>query len=146
MDVDGVLNHVRTRSRTRDGWMFVEDYLVERLHQIVEATGAEIVLSSTWRVDWHPENESQNGLCFEDLREKLAAYGMRIVDRTGEFRHFRGQEIREWLDEHSGTIESLVILDDMWDMGELTPFLVQTDAAVGLTDEDVRAAIEILNN
>jgi hypothetical protein len=125
--------------------MFVEDYLVERLHQIVEATGAEIVLSSTWRIDWHPEDISQNGLCFEDLCEKLAAYNMAIVDRTGEFRHTRGQEIHEWFEEHPGEVASFVILDDMYDMGDLTPFLVQTDAATGLTEEDVRAAIDILN-
>lgn len=40
---DGVLNNPRTKTRTRDGWHFVDDYLVEYLAQHPEITNYVIL-------------------------------------------------------------------------------------------------------
>ena len=143
LDVDGVLNNNRTRTRTSDGWMFVDGYLVARLARLVHETNATVVLSSTWREDWNQEDESQNGVCFNELRDVLSEHDIEIFDRTGANRANRGQEIAEWLSNHE-EVESFVILDDMYDMGELIDHLIQTDGGVGLTDEDVNDAINVL--
>ena len=56
LDIDGVLNCNNT---TDDcfGMTGIEDRLVEKLSTIVNATGAGIVLTSTWRDYWEPEKK-----------------------------------------------------------------------------------------
>lgn len=63
LDIDGVLNS-RKYDSVRN-WNEQTDIDVSRLPllgEIVAATGAEIVLSSTWRVHW----EKEESLCDED--------------------------------------------------------------------------------
>ena len=144
LDIDGVCNCNSTRVTTSDGWCFVEDELIARVKKIVDATGAKIVLSSTWRDCWHPEDERANEISFIELREKFREFGMEFYDKTGEWHKHRGQEIQEYLDAHKD-IESFVIIDDWPDMLHLVNRLVHTRAATGITDEDVENAIWILN-
>ena len=49
LDIDGVLNDDTTPSRTKSRLIFVDREKLLRLKRIVAATGAKIVLSSTWR-------------------------------------------------------------------------------------------------
>ena len=112
LDVDGVLNNRHTRTRTCEGWCFVDDFLVARVRKIVDATGAVIVLSSTWRDEWNIKDESLNGSDFNELRAKFNEFGMDFFSRTGEWqKRGRGWEIMDWLERHEA-IESFVILDD----------------------------------
>jgi len=147
LDVDGVLNNNQTRTVTFDGWCFVDDYLVKRLKQIIDATGAKIVLSSTWRDGWNREDESKNEPFFNQLRDKLKEYGMEIWDALPmPMRPSRGLAIAIWFDLHKDlNIESFVILDDWYDMGIYRDHLVQINGNIGLTDEDVNEAISFLN-
>ena len=48
LDIDGVCNCCDTKERFH-GLIGVDPILVARIKEIVDATGAEIVLSSTWR-------------------------------------------------------------------------------------------------
>lgn len=48
-DVDGVLNEDSTPTRTKNSLVFIDSDKLLRLKRIVDATGAKIVLSSTWR-------------------------------------------------------------------------------------------------
>lgn len=148
LDVDGVLNNNLTRTRTFDGWCFVDDYLVERLKHIIDTTGAKIVLSSTWRDGWNRKDESENKPYFNQLRDKLKEYGMEIWDALPmPMRPSRGIAIGEWFELHKDLdIESFVILDDWYDMGIYRDYLVQTNGGIGLTDEDVNEAIFFLNS
>ena len=148
LDIDGVLNHHKTRTITRDGWCFVEDYMVQNLALIIRNTNAKIVLSSTWRIDWNQEDESRNGLCFEDLRNKFHEYGIDIMDKTGPTRHTRGQEIEEWLanwDWNKEPIEHFVIIDDMADIAPFQANFIQTDPSKGLTFFKAQEIINFLN-
>ena len=61
----------------------MDDFLVARVRKIVNATGALIVLSSTWRDEWNVEDESRNGSDFNELRAKFREFGMDFYDRTG---------------------------------------------------------------
>ena len=144
LDVDGVLNNQHTRTRTGEGWCFVDDFLVARVRKIVDATGAVIVLSSTWRDEWNIEDESLNGPDFNELRAKFNEFGMDFFSRTGAWKmRGRGWEIMDWLERHEA-IESFVILDDWNDMGPVRDHLILTNPSLGLTEEDVQEAIKIL--
>lgn len=145
LDVDGVLNNRHTRTRTSDGWCFVDDYLVERLKNLVVRSGARVVLSSTWREGWNQEDESKNDISFTELRNKFNEFGIEIFDRTGEHRLDRWRAIREYMERpHEDPIEHYVIIDDWDDMGEYISHLVWTNPSTGLTDEDVEEALRIL--
>ena len=148
LDVDGVLNNNQTRTVTFDGWCFVDDYLVKHLKQIIDATSAKIVLSSTWRDGWNREDESKNEPFFNQLRDKLKEYGMEIWDALPmPMRPSRGTAINEWFELHKDLdIESFVILDDWYDMGIYRDHLIQINGNIGLTDEDVREAISFLSS
>jgi hypothetical protein len=59
----------------------------------------------------------------------------------------RGYEIKEWLTAHGKGVESYAILDDEQEMlPEQQSHFVQTNPAVGITEEDADAIIAILNH
>lgn len=137
--VDGVLNNPRTKRRTKDGWRFVDDCLVERLARIVRATQAKIVLSSSWREGW-----DDNEIYFQDLRQKLLSYDIPLYDRTGKWRETRAQEIMEYLTEHP-EITNYVILDDAPDFSSIGyKNVVLINDLLGITEKNVETAIKIL--
>lgn len=151
LDVDGVLNDINDLSEfyeKHDSNECISPTKVARLNQIIEATGAVCVLSSSWR----------NYFSIEKMREKLTEAGFigELIDYTPKSRlsyRPRGHEIQEWLDENEHLdITSFVILDDYNDMEHLLDRLVQTDyipekeeTEAGLLDQHVKQAIEILN-
>lgn len=145
LDVDGVLNSCHTRTKTSDGWCFVDNHLVARLKRLLDLSGARLVLSSTWREGWHQEDESKNDISFIELRDKFNQFGIEIFDRTGEMRMHRWQSIKEYMERQcEDPIEHYVIIDDWDDMGEYINHLVLTSSFTGLTDEDVEEALRIL--
>ena len=157
MLTDGVLNADSTTTEvTPEGFIFVEDRLIEKLKRIIDATNAKVVLSSDWRFE-HPRFDDDNpdakmGLNLKLLIEKLASFGINLYGMTSIYRFHRGEEITHWLDQNEcryGGIDNInyVILDDLhWSEfhGHAGHF-VQTDDYIGITDEDVKKAIAILN-
>jgi hypothetical protein len=115
----------------------------------MEAADAKIVISSSWRHIWD----------FHEIAEMFASRGFRSSDRiigqTPSGQGFRGKEIDDWLgtdeerariDDSEAGIIQYVILDDDTDFTteQTKQHFVHTDAKVGLTDEDVRRALAIL--
>ena len=153
LDVDGVLNSELSREQERnnfDNWMEheVSEMHVNNLKKIVDATGAQIVLSSSWRFD-HPKATGRDFIAdplMKILDRKLKAVGLDIIDVTPDLRgKIRGVEIQDWLDRHS-EVEKFVILDDDTDMTDAQkPFFVNTTFKNGLTEDLANKAIEILN-
>lgn len=164
LDIDGVLCTDRSFARKdkvpfppdfhipfRDGWDRLDDECIERLNRITDATGALIVISSTWRLCCNGEEQ------FQYLIDYLHSQGVkaRIIDRTPSHmtmsntrgRWGRGAEIVEWLEKTGPKfgIESFVIIDDDADMGSVLDYLVQTPEPTGIGEEHVGRAIEILN-
>ena len=143
LDIDEVLNSTNHQGTDipwleRDSPAYdaqaIDAFHVKILNQITEATGALIVVSSSWR-NAHPLNR---------LRQILRIAGVTgtvIGDtpiRVGERRY---NEIQDWLDHVQP--DAYVILDDV-DMGPLADHHVQTTDEDGLLPEHVEAAIKIL--
>ena len=152
LDIDGVLNEEKSRSRCL-GYRGIDDKKVENLAKIVKATGAKIVLISTWKDDWRKTDKTHQGMMANYLDKKLKKQGLTILDKTESvdkasgFHLSRGEGILEYLSTH--TVEKYVILDDYqfdYDGCGLTENYVKTDEQKGgLTDELSQKAIEILN-
>lgn len=150
LDIDGVLNS-RAYDRKRD-WTKQTDIDETRLplvKRIVEETGAEIVLSSTWRRHWDKNAEA----CAEDgryINEIFAKYGLKIYDKTPYLGICaeRKDEVALWLERAGDAVEKFVIIDDYrYGWAELYDFFVKTNPnfGAGLEEEHVVKAIEILN-
>lgn len=131
LDVDGVL--ISEQSMKKLGCADRPDpACVERLNRITDATGAKIVVSSTWRF-------------FSDIDAILWAWGITatVIGKTGRGKT-RGAEINAWLRETEFQIDRWVILDDDSQLGKLLGGAVVTDWKMGLTDGDAQAAIKRL--
>lgn len=139
LDVDGVLN-----MHGSGGYMALNRKRMQLLQEIIENTGAVIVLSSTWRI---------LDRSMKKLSRNLSYRGLKIYDTTPQFglkdsgeRYYRGHEIQYWLDNHP-EVTNYVIIDDDSDMldSQLRNF-VQTDGQIGLTETLAYRAAYILNN
>lgn len=148
LDVDGVLNH-RAVFSPGSGPAPLCPKACERLKRLIAATGAKVVLSSTWRL-----GPIDNGNV-----AKLRSFG--VMDnahqdwRTVELPHDfsksklifsrRGDEIAEWLSRHP-EVTSYAIVDDDSDMlPEQKCRFVQTTFDSGLTEEHVAVLERILS-
>ncbi|HNC57640.1 MAG TPA: HAD domain-containing protein [Leptospiraceae bacterium] len=150
LDVDGVLNS--------DDYQFcsgkwnmskksqIDPTSIPLLNQIIAATNAKIVVSSTWRIAHYD--------ILINILKDLGCIG-EIIDRTPQthfkakqYRHCqRGMQIQEWLtnNQDSLLVSDFVILDDSTDMGHLSNKLVKTSMLCGIQQKDVDQAIQILN-
>ena len=155
LDIDGVLNPkwwISKKPSDKYG-VFFETNAVANLGKIIEETGAEIVVSSSWKniglvelqnmwrdrglpgklVDITPDYMSDEILLKEDSAN---------VDYLYE----RGSEIQGWLLLHGDDVGRYVIIDDMDDiLPEQLSHFVQTDPEVGITNDDVKKIVHLLN-
>ena len=150
LDIDGVLNCEGSRSRCA-GYRGIDDKKAENLAQIVRATGAKIVLISTWKDDWRKTDKAHQGILANYLDKKLKKQGLVVFDKTrdyiGERYLSRGEGILDYL--MNSNVGNYVILDDFqfdYDSCGLTGNYVKTDNYNGgLTEELAEKAIGILN-
>ena len=148
LDFDGVISSDRYLHRKEEGDGYLDPTRLVRLCRIIDVTGAEIVLSTSWRNHWNVDP----ALCDDDWRrlfaEDVAAYELPIVDRTPEIRAWdRAVEVRAWLEAHADEVLSYVILDDQGFHGwsEMSDRFVKTAGhRGGITEDEVDRAIELL--
>lgn len=150
LDVDGVLNCAQSTSRAPHGCIGVDEDKVALLREIVDATDATIILTSTWKQDWSriPECRAPDGKYLDDMlfREKLV-----ISSKTEDQVVDRGHGIIRFLERVGiSRVESWVVLDDdvFYDYEEcgILPHLVQTSfGGGGLQRKHVLQAIRYLN-
>ena len=152
LDVDGVLNNIHTDDSAPSGCLGVSRKLIRNLADIIEKTGAVIILTSDWKIGW----EAFDFCCSEDARylnEKLSKERIRITGKTydehvyDQFFEDRGKGIKRFLSQQIN-VESYVVIDDhiFSDFDEeIKSRLIQTDSREGLTKEDAERAIEILS-
>lgn len=154
LDFDGVINDeetplitIKTIYGNENHHVGICPRLVEKINQIYEATGAVVWIHSSWRDSYSSEQ----------LRDLLANTGLRAEvignvpscheRKMGSLYSQRGPDIR--LHVKVNNIEKYVILDDMnpsFFEFEDRDFHVQTDSMIGIQDQDVQRAIEILNS
>ena len=138
LDVDGVLNSNKTTRRI-DNFLFVSVSKVKLLAEVVERTGARIVLSSSWRI----QDSTVARELFLRLRKELLRYNIPIYSMTPIFeKKSREEEIKNWL--LGKEVENFVILEDIEPMGSLVENCVFIDGKVGLSRVDAERAIKIL--
>ena len=141
LDIDGVLNCTKTKTRCPRGYYFVEDVFLERLKRIVDATDAKLILSSDWRLLKGKEDGQET---YDALLAALAKFGMSVEDHTPDMHYRRGKEIQAWLREHP-EVSGFVILDDMYFDEPLEAHQVLTDFYDGgLKEEFVDKAIDLM--
>lgn len=150
LDVDGVLNGFSTTKETTPaGYLFVEDKLVARLQKIIESTGAQVVLSSSWRLEAKEfTGKEVDGEDLTLLKEKLDEFGISIIGMTCNRGAYRGWQIRRYLKEHP-EIDKWIVLDDMppyeFEGHINTRYVIHTFCDEGINDLEVEYAIKLLN-
>lgn len=168
LDIDGVLNTsetVKIREQIHDKtgiWTLeVDEFRIEYLKRIVAATGAKIVLSSTWKK--HFENVDGKIVPIHEkgaaLQNVLRKYDIELYDILKKgYSLPREDLITIWLNEHED-VESFVVIDD--ETTHLKRFvgkqLIKTsfledgvmlknmDDCMGLCEDHISIAINILN-
>jgi len=142
LDFDGVIKTDYSSDEDKGikgGRDWVQPELVSHLNKIIEATGANVVVSSVWRKLY--------SVC--ELREILnkAGFKGKVIGKTGnDPSGIRGREIQEWLDTcPRKSVEQFVIIDDSSDMEHLMDKLVKTYTYEGLTEKHIGLAVEMLN-
>lgn len=147
LDVDGVLNSYQTVVSGEvpkvHGYVTFAPSLIAKLAQVVKATEAKVVLTSTWRMFRHRNEEM-----YLHLKNTLKEQGIEIIDTTGESKEdIRGLEIQTWLMPRKSRNIQFVIIDDEY--RDIEPYypneLVKVNSEFGLSDKNVIQAIEILN-
>lgn len=161
LDIDGVL---ATPEYLKDGLWALNPEKQKLLGEIIAQTDAKIVLSSSWRyatLEQTKEHMEQEGFLFNDVLIGVTIRAYQYLERgTGVHLSIpRGVEIKQWVDTniHSdngknwerkklGKDYTYVILDDEGDMLlEHKDNFVKTKSEIGLTDDDVKNAVKILN-
>lgn len=148
LDVDGVLNFYQTEAVSPQGYTGIASQPLKHLRKIVKATGARIVLCSTWRKGWN-FNEEECSADGKYLISRLKRFGLHILDKTEDGNDaFRGTAIKKWLDKHPHVQKWIVLDDEIFvDYIEcgIIPHLVQTNFyAGGLSLSHVEKSISLL--
>ena len=157
LDIDGVLNPKwweRKKPADRFGCAFAPK-TISCLAKIVKETKAEIVISSSWKL---------MGLqTLQDMWKERKLPG-NIIDITPNYMsdelllnadmndtdidslYIRGMEIKGWLVLYGDDVSNYVIIDDMDDiLSEQQTHFVQTDPEFGITNDDVKRVVHLLN-
>ena len=154
LDIDGVLNTSQSKSRC-GMWLGIDNFRVRYLKNIIEASGALIVLTSTWGMKYKVGAYIQDNQVGKYLNNKLRRHGLKIYDKIDDFIpwNHRGLAIQKWLNAHPDVTDYVILDDEIFkDYFEynLMPHLIKTCADCGkysgLTEDLVMAATAILNN
>ena len=146
LDVDGVLNSNDTEDVYK-GFIGLDYSGIKLIREIVDATGAEIVLVSSWKHRWYKEHKNLQDDLANYLDQRLAEEGLKIIDKT-EGMSDRGTGIIDWLSKNQ--VESWVVIDDEifkdYEACGIMSHLVKTSFYDGgLKEKHVKIAIEKLN-
>lgn len=150
LDIDGVLRPFSYEDENNR--VFPQSTLDALAHVLEQLPRAQLVLSSTWRV--------QDSFIDTILRD-FRAYGG-VLERTDFFdvtdpalHSERQYEIYEWLERHCQGIQAWIAIDDEELLeGEINAdhrraferHVVKTDSHAGMTVDDARLAVTLLQN
>lgn len=145
LDIDGVLNDIENFPQS-EVFPFnkIEKDKVSLLNEIVNHTGAKVVISSSWRRK-HSYLEMDKilktlGFCGEVISETPRLPKEKKISFLN-----RSKEIESWLENNS--VSNFVILDDTPSSEfseKIISNLVQIDDFQGMNENHVKKAIEIL--
>ena len=130
LDIDCVLNTNSDREISSDK--------LKLLSELVSKTGADVVLSSSWRYGWNKPELNQPGTRIYRLKQLLKDNCIIIKDTIG-LDLTKSIQIKNYL--NTNMISNYVVLDDE---PIDTDNLVQTNGDVGLTQSDCQKAFQLL--
>ncbi|QFJ55082.1 HAD domain-containing protein [Pseudobutyrivibrio xylanivorans] len=156
LDVDGVLNskfwdneHQREISEGK----YVDVDSVKLFSKLVKKTDAKVILHSGWRF-WFDDKMKPNraeARFFTDVLEKEGILISGVtpdltteeIRKAKKFSLVKADEILQWLKDNP--TDNWLVIDDL-DLhnSEITSHQVKTDAEVGLTENDVEKALDLL--
>lgn len=158
LDFDGVLNTEHYQGLLRyqgEPWQdehgaFFDPNAVKQLRRIIDATGADIVIESSWKY-----------LGLDAMKElwKVRNLPGRVIDITPSsvsdeyllnnldttMLHCKGMEIASWLSEQAEDIRYAIIDDEYVILDSQLPHFILTNPYEGITEEQTNRAISILN-
>lgn len=149
LDIDGVLNNDNTTSTTPNGFVGIGNSLLKNLYKIVQATDAKIVLTSTWKDDWdrNIDNCTETGIYMNKKFNQKQLYILDKVEDMPKGSYYRALSVIDYLHKYNCITDFVIIDDNHFDFDmyeELANHIVYTDEKIGLTLDDVKAAINIL--
>ena len=137
LDIDGVLNFAEFRNWR--GMNVLSKECVLALFWLLEKTGANIVISSTWRCGHVSLDSFKKSFhpCLEHAEMPAAASHLildRMIGMTLDFDDFnRWKEIEEWVSSNEFTGRWAILDDDPEIIGNHENFFPTSDDSVGLT-------------
>ena len=147
LDFDGVLNteyyqgllQFQGKQWQDEHGAFFDPKAVRQLKRIIDATGADIVVESSWKY-----------LGLEAMQELWRVRDLpgRVIDITPSLTDnaSKGGEIAAWLSEHATPDTRYVIIDDEYVvLDSQIPYFIWTNPYEGLTEGQADRAILILN-
>ncbi len=145
LDFDGVLNSDKYVRSCGHFGVIIDPSRMLLLKQLIRATDARIVLSTSWREHWSPMPDKcdQTGKLINSIFKE---YGLEIYDKTPDLNFKREQEIERWLADYPSVTHFAVLDDEMLAAPFMDGHFVKTsNLRNGLDEDDVRRAVEILN-
>ena len=153
LDIDGVLNY--EDSTSRNGlYLGIDEKRLRQLKRIVRATGAKIVLTSTWRIFYNLDTKEQTEQTGKYLANKFRRAHLKVYGKTPDiYWAHRGDEIKAWLEEHTEVDQFVILDDEMFNgyekynyMQHFIKTIYRTENEwAGLTPYLANRAIDILN-
>ena len=132
LDIDGVLNTNLNKEISNDK--------LKLLSELVSKTGADVVLSSSWRNWWNHPKTNIPGSFITKWKKQFLDNNISIT-LTTELECPKNLSIEKFITQHN--VKSFVVLDDQ---NVFDKNLVQTDAEQGLTQFDCQKAFQLLLN
>lgn len=138
LDIDGVMNSFSTRPQDPQGLLdFLDPANIGVLNAVVAASGAVVVVTSTWRLT----------MPFAELQATFASAGCvaEIVDVTPDIDAPRREvEVEAWLAAQAEAPARFVVIDDDFEMPAFPEKLVRTRKLHGLCAGDMPAVLALL--
>lgn len=150
LDIDGVLNSEEFLKNNENE--AIDRRNVSILKEVIDKTGAVIVMSSGWKF-WFDDNMMPKEGYSQYLYDILCEFNIKIFGKTPDFStdeirtnktfsHVKAKEIIAWLNEQK-SVDRYVVLDDL-DLKnqEINANLVRTNSKFGITEEDALRVID----
>lgn len=153
LDIDGVLNSEEFLKNNQNE--MIDRNNVSILKNVIDKTGAVIVMSSGWKL-WFDDNMMPKDGYSKCLHDILCEFDIKLFDKTPDFSteeirtkktfsNVKAKEIIAWLSEHE-TVDKYAVLDDLnLKNEEINSYLVRTNAQVGITEDDAKCVIDMIN-
>jgi len=151
LDFDGVITTLKSN------WHLDKEKM-EMVKQICDATGAKIVISSSWRrytLEQTIEAITTQETVYGHNPFPVPEYIVDITSRMYAFKHgnkethyglCRGVEIEQWLSEHQDVTDYVILDDDSDMLLSQKAHFIKTHTFRGISKRDVERAINILLN